>query len=51
VDSNKALIQRLYDEGLNRQDAVKAAGFYALDAMNHGRQVGRAAAPSRIGPR
>lgn len=39
---NKALIRRLFDEGHNRQDAVTAAGFYALDAMNHLRPVGRA---------
>ena len=42
MDSNKSLIGRLYEDGLNRQDAVKAAGLYALDAMNHGRPVGRA---------
>ncbi len=37
----KALIQRLYGEGINRQDAVAAAAFYASDAKNHGRTVGR----------
>lgn len=42
VETNKALIHRLYDEGINRQDAVAAAGFYAIDAKNHGRLVGRA---------
>jgi len=42
MDANKTLIHRLYTEGLNRQDASVAAGFYALDAMNHGRPVGRA---------
>ena len=42
MDANKTLVRRLYSEGLNRQDAVKAAGLYALDATNHGRQVGRA---------
>ncbi len=42
VEINKALIRRLYDEGINRQDAAAAAGFYAADAKNHGRQVGRA---------
>jgi predicted ester cyclase len=42
VEANKALIQRLYDEGINRQDAETAAEFYAADAKNHGRQVGRA---------
>jgi len=39
---NKALIRRLYDEAINRQDPEAAAGFYAADAMNHGRRVGRA---------
>ena len=39
---SKALIHRLYNEAINRQDAVAAAGFYAPDAMNHGRVVGRA---------
>ena len=38
---NKVLIHRLYDEAINRQDAGAAAGFYAIDAMNHGRVVGR----------
>ena len=38
----KSLIHRLYDEGINRQDAVAAAKFYAEDAMNHGHLVGRA---------
>jgi predicted ester cyclase len=42
VETNKALIHRLYDEGINRQDAAAAAGFYAADAKNHGRLVGRA---------
>ena len=42
MDANKALIRRLYSEGLNRQDAILAAGLYALDATNHGRPVGRA---------
>jgi predicted ester cyclase len=40
-DLNKALIRRLYDEGINRHDAAAAAAFYALDAKNHGRTVGR----------
>ena len=39
---NKALVHRLYDEAINRQDAAAAAGFYATDAVNHGRVVGRA---------
>jgi predicted ester cyclase len=41
-EENKALIRRLYDEGINRRDAAAAAAFYAIDAKNHGRQVGRA---------
>ena len=40
-DRNKALVARLYAEGINRQDAVASAAFYALDAKNHGRTVGR----------
>jgi predicted ester cyclase len=40
-ERNKALIERLYSEGLNRQNAVAAAAFYAEDAKNHGRTVGR----------
>lgn len=42
LEENKKLIQRLYDEGVNRHDAAVAAAFYAPDAKNHGRQVGRA---------
>jgi predicted ester cyclase len=42
LEQNKKLIQRLYDEGLNRQDAAAGAGFYAINAKNHGREVGRA---------
>ena len=42
MGSNKTLIRRLYEEGLNRRDAVAAASCYALDAVNHGRAVGRA---------
>jgi predicted ester cyclase len=41
-EGNKALIYRLYDEAINRHDAVAAAGFYLPDAKNHGRLVGRA---------
>ena len=41
-DEGKILIRRLCDEAINRQDAVAAATFYAPDAMNHGRTVGRA---------
>lgn len=37
----KCLIQRLYDEGINRHDARAAAAFYAIGARNHGREVGR----------
>lgn len=40
-DRNKALIARLYAEGINRRDAVAAAAFYSEDARNHGRTVGR----------
>jgi predicted ester cyclase len=40
-DRNKQLIERLYAEGINRHDAVASAAFYALDAKNHGRTVGR----------
>jgi predicted ester cyclase len=38
---NRSVIHRLYDEAINLQDAVAAAAFYAHDAMNHGRVVGR----------
>ena len=41
-EHNKRLIERLYTEGMNRRDAVASAGFYSLDATNHGRTVGRA---------
>ena len=41
AETNKALIHRLYDEGLNRRDATAAAAFYAENASNHGRVVGR----------
>jgi predicted ester cyclase len=41
LDENKRLVHRLYDEAINRQDAVAAAGFYAADAINHRRVVGR----------
>jgi C-1 hydroxylase len=39
---SKALIHRLYDEAINRQDAAAAAAFYTIDAVNHRRTVGRA---------
>jgi len=42
LEQNKELIRRLYDEGLNRQAAAAAAAFYAVNAKNHGREVGRA---------
>lgn len=42
LDENKRLVQRLMDEGHNRQDADAAAAFYAEDAANHLRTVGRA---------
>lgn len=40
--ADTALVGRLYAEGINRHDAVAAAAFYAVDARNHGRPVGRA---------
>jgi predicted ester cyclase len=40
-DQNKALIARLYAEGINRQDPAAAAAFYSEDAKNHGHTVGR----------
>lgn len=40
--ANKALVRRLYEEGINRHDAVAAAALYASDAKNHGHTVGRA---------
>jgi predicted ester cyclase len=40
-ENNTALVRRLYEEGLNRRDAAAAAAFYADDAKNHGRPVGR----------
>jgi predicted ester cyclase len=41
-DKNKRVIERLYEEGINRRDAVASAAFYSPDAKNHGRTVGRA---------
>jgi predicted ester cyclase len=41
-EANKQLIQRLMDEGHNRQDADAAAALYSEDASNHLRIVGRA---------
>lgn len=41
AEANKALVRRLYDEGINRRDAIAAAAFYAVGAKNHGRTVGR----------
>jgi predicted ester cyclase len=40
-DNRKRLVERLYAEGMNRRDAAASAAFYALDATNHGRTVGR----------
>jgi predicted ester cyclase len=40
-DKNKRLIERLYTEGMNRRDPVASAAFYAPDAKNHGRTIGR----------
>jgi len=42
LEDNKRLIHRLMNEGHNRQDAQAAAAFYADNAMNHRRTVGRA---------
>ena len=42
AEEAKSLIHRLYAEGINRQNPSAAAGFYAEDALNHGRVVGRA---------
>jgi predicted ester cyclase len=39
--ANKEIVENLYSEGINRRDAAAAAGFYAADARNHGRVVGR----------
>ena len=41
LERNRTLIDRLYAEGINRRDAHAAAAFYAQDAKNHGRTVGR----------
>jgi len=41
LEENRKIVQRLYDEGLNRQDAATAAALYAVNAKNHGREVGR----------
>jgi predicted ester cyclase len=40
-DDNKLLIHRLYDQAINKHDAIAAAACYASDAKNHGRTVGR----------
>ena len=42
LEENKKLVQRLMDEGHNRQEADVAAAFYTEDASNHLRTVGRA---------
>jgi len=39
-DENKSLIHRLYDQAINKHDAIAAAAFYGSDAKNHGRTVG-----------
>lgn len=41
AEKNRSLIQRLYEEGINRHDAVASAAFYSVDAKNHGHTVGR----------
>src|ERR1041385_1767964 len=38
---NKMLVRRLYEEAINPHGATAAADFYAVDAKNHGRLVGR----------
>src|ERR671929_203381 len=40
-ERNKALIVRLYEQGINRHDAIAAAAFYSEHAKNHGRTIGR----------
>lgn len=40
-NENKRIIERLYTDGINRHDAAAAASFYAANAKNHGRPVGR----------
>ena len=42
LERNRALVARLYAEGMNRRDPDASAAFYAEDAKNHGRTVGRA---------
>ena len=42
LEENKQLIQRLMEQGHNRQDAGAAAAFYTEEASNHLRTVGRA---------
>lgn len=41
LSANKRVIERLMAEGHNRRDSAAAAAFYAADASNHGRVVGR----------
>jgi predicted ester cyclase len=41
LERNTTLIGRLYAEGINRRDPDASAAFYAQDAKNHGRTVGR----------
>jgi predicted ester cyclase len=41
ADESIVLVRRLYEEGINRQDAAAAAAFYGADAKNHTRTVGR----------
>ncbi len=40
-NENRRIVERLYSEGINHHDAAAAAAFYAPDAKNHGRTVGR----------
>ena len=41
ASENRTLVERLYAEGINRHDAAGSGAFYAADAKNHGRTVGR----------
>ena len=41
LERSRKLIERLYAEGINRRDPDAAAAFYARDAKNHTRPVGR----------
>jgi predicted ester cyclase len=40
-EDRRALIDRLYKDAINRQDAAAAAAFYVVDATNHREKIGR----------